>query len=71
VVGATVLALGLTIGLTGVRGVAALATVAVAGAALAEVCRRRVGGMTGDTLGATGELAEALVLVLGVGLTSP
>jgi adenosylcobinamide-GDP ribazoletransferase len=71
VVGATVLALGLTIGLTGVRGVAAWATVAVAGAALAEVCRRRIGGMTGDTLGATGELAEALVLVLGVGLTAP
>jgi cobalamin 5'-phosphate synthase/cobalamin synthase len=71
VVGATVLALGLTIGFTGVRGVAALATVAVAGAALVEVCRRRVGGMTGDTLGATGELAEALVLVVGVGLTSP
>jgi adenosylcobinamide-GDP ribazoletransferase len=71
VVGATVLALGLTFGLSGVQGVAACATVAVAGAALAEVCRRRIGGMTGDTLGATGELAEALVLVLGVGLTAP
>jgi adenosylcobinamide-GDP ribazoletransferase len=71
VVGATVLALGIAIWLTGIGGVAAWAAVAVAGAALAEVCRRRVGGMTGDTLGATGELAEALVLVLGVGLTAP
>ncbi len=71
VVGATALALGIAIGLTGLGGVAALAAVAVAGAALAEVCRRRVGGMTGDTLGATGELAEALVLVLAVGLTAP
>ena len=71
VVGATVLALGIAIWLTGIGGAAALAAVAVAGAALAEVCRRRIGGMTGDTLGATGELAEALVLVLGVGLTAP
>ena len=71
VVGATVLALGIHDLADRDRGVAAWATVAVAGAALAEVCRRRVGGMTGDTLGATGELAEALVLVLGVGLTAP
>lgn len=29
-------------------------------------CRRRIGGFTGDTLGATGELAEAAVLLTAV-----
>ncbi|WP_242338997.1 MULTISPECIES: adenosylcobinamide-GDP ribazoletransferase [Anaeromyxobacter] len=71
VAGATALALGVALGLAGVRGAVAWATVALAGAAFAGFCRRRIGGMTGDTLGATGELAEALVLVLGVGLAAP
>lgn len=65
--GATVLAGALALGLGGVRGAAAMAVVALAGAALAALCRRRVGGVTGDTLGAAAELAEALALVLGAG----
>ncbi len=36
----------------------------VAGVALSIIARRRLGGITGDTLGATGELATAGVLVL-------
>jgi adenosylcobinamide-GDP ribazoletransferase len=71
VAGATALALGIALGLAGVRGGVAWAAVALAGAAFAGLCRRRIGGMTGDTLGATGELAEALVLVLAVGLAAP
>ncbi len=46
------------------------ATVAVAACTVAHgiVCRRRIGGVTGDTLGALTETAEALVLVVAVAL---
>lgn len=67
VVGATVLACALAGGLAGARGLGAAAAVALLGVGWAALCGRRVGGMTGDTLGASAELAEALVLVLGAG----
>lgn len=69
--GATALAVAVAVGVAGWRGGAAAIAVAVLGAAFAALCRRRIGGMTGDTLGAAGELSEALVLVLGVGLGAP
>ncbi|HEX9306733.1 MAG TPA: adenosylcobinamide-GDP ribazoletransferase [Anaeromyxobacter sp.] len=66
--GATLLAVGAAVGLAGVRGVLALG--AVAGFTLGHglACRRRIGGVTGDTMGAAVELAEALALVAGVAL---
>jgi cobalamin synthase len=32
--------------------------------------RRRIGGVTGDTMGANTELSEAVVLVVAVGMTT-
>lgn len=46
------------------RGCAALLLVALASAGWAWYCRRRIGGITGDTLGAAIEIAECLVLLL-------
>jgi cobalamin 5'-phosphate synthase/cobalamin synthase len=66
--GAVLLALALALLAAGWRGLLAAAVVGLAAAAYAAFCRRRIGGMTGDTLGAAAEGAEALVLVLGVGL---
>lgn len=42
---------------------------AATGAASATACRRRIGGVTGDTLGATVEISEAAVLVARLALT--
>ena len=66
--GATVFACAPAIALGGLRGLLAILAVGVLGAAWATACWRRIGGMTGDTLGASSELAEALVLVLGAGM---
>lgn len=66
--GATLIALGAAVWLAGANGALA------AGGALAVtflfglLCRRKLGGVTGDTLGASVELAEAIVLLLAVGL---
>jgi cobalamin 5'-phosphate synthase/cobalamin synthase len=67
--GATVLALGIAVGLAGARtgaiwfGAAAMVTWAVGGMA-----KERIGGVTGDTMGAATELTEALIYVLAVAL---
>nr|VFK25431.1 MAG: cobalamin-5'-phosphate synthase [Candidatus Kentron sp. MB]VFK29096.1 MAG: cobalamin-5'-phosphate synthase [Candidatus Kentron sp. MB]VFK74672.1 MAG: cobalamin-5'-phosphate synthase [Candidatus Kentron sp. MB] len=45
-------------------GLAAVGTVIMAIALFAYWCWRRIGGVTGDTLGAASELAEALVLLV-------
>ena len=45
-------------------GVRALLTVSVVFACWRSACMRRLGGMTGDTLGALTELAEAAVLIV-------
>jgi cobalamin 5'-phosphate synthase/cobalamin synthase len=47
------------------HGLAALLAAAALAAAFGALCRRRLGGVTGDTLGASAQLVEALVLVLG------
>jgi adenosylcobinamide-GDP ribazoletransferase len=66
--GSTAIALAVSLGAGGLRGaLAALAAFAFA-VAFGALCRRRIGGVTGDTLGAATELAEALVLVVGAAL---
>lgn len=42
---------------------------AVVAAAFITLCRRRIGGITGDCVGATGELVEMAAVVVGVILT--
>jgi adenosylcobinamide-GDP ribazoletransferase len=69
--GATAIALGVAVALAGARGAVAAAAVAALGVAFGALCRRRIGGVTGDTLGAAAEASEALVLVLAVGLGAP
>jgi adenosylcobinamide-GDP ribazoletransferase len=49
-----------------VRGIACWAAVAVLSAAFGGYCRRKIGGITGDTLGANVEICESAVLVLGL-----
>ncbi|MBI4509795.1 MAG: adenosylcobinamide-GDP ribazoletransferase [Deltaproteobacteria bacterium] len=66
VVGATLLT-GLGAGaLLGLRGLLLTFAVAAAASLLGWICVRRIGGVTGDTLGATIEACETLTLVLGV-----
>jgi adenosylcobinamide-GDP ribazoletransferase len=65
---ATVIAVGVAVALAGPRGAIAAAAVAAVGAVFGALCRRRLGGVTGDTLGAAAEMAEAMVVVLAVGL---
>lgn len=72
VVGGTVLASVLAFGFVG--GTPALLAFGVAGAAFAHnglVCRRRIGGVTGDTLGAATETAEVLVLAAAAIVVQP
>lgn len=67
-VGTTVGAGAIAVGAAGISGAWAFLSVAVFTGAHGVACRRRIGGVTGDTLGASVEIAEALVLVLAVGL---
>ena len=64
--GAAILGVAVASATAGIRGL--IASVAAAGAAAAWTwrCRRRLGGMTGDTLGATIEGTQALVLLFGL-----
>ncbi|MFY2562444.1 adenosylcobinamide-GDP ribazoletransferase [Corallococcus terminator] len=68
VVGATVLALGFALGLMGWKGGAALVLVACVSALQGLWCRKKIDGITGDTMGANTEVCEALVLVLVLAL---
>ena len=67
-VGATIVA-AIVAGLASGRSAVAcwLAVVAVTGI-VGRVCRRRIGGVTGDTLGANIELSEVAVLVMAAGV---
>ncbi len=66
--GAVVLAVGVAVALEGWNGIG-LAGVAALGAAILLVGSRRwLGGVTGDTLGASSELVEVAVLVTAVAL---
>ena len=53
---------------SGVRGLIGTVAAAAAAGAWAWRCRRRLGGMTGDTLGAGVEMTELVVLLVGVAL---
>lgn len=60
---------GATLLLAAVAGWRAVAFGAVAGSvtvAVGHACRRRIGGFTGDTLGATGELTESAIWLTAV-----
>jgi len=64
---ATAIAIALAAGLARWRGVAACAVVAVLSVIWCAICRRRIGGLTGDTLGALTEVTELSVYLLAVG----
>lgn len=66
--GATAIAIALAAGAGGVHGLIAFVAVAAWSVAHGAACRKRIGGVTGDTLGALTETAEALVLVVAVAL---
>jgi adenosylcobinamide-GDP ribazoletransferase len=68
VVGATVIAGLVTWELAGWRGAACAGAVVAVCALNALLCLRRIGGVTGDTLGANAEVSETVVLLLAVGL---
>ena len=57
-------ALVLVIAVAGAAGIAALALGWLIGALFGRWCRRRVGGVTGDLLGAASELVETSILLL-------
>jgi adenosylcobinamide-GDP ribazoletransferase len=65
---ATALAAAVALGLAGWRGAIALTSVALFAALHGLACRRRIGGVTGDTLGAGVEVAEVLVLFVAVAM---
>jgi cobalamin 5'-phosphate synthase/cobalamin synthase len=52
--------------LVGLRGLAAALLVLAVSGIWGWYCRRRIGGITGDTLGASVEISEALVLLAGL-----
>jgi adenosylcobinamide-GDP ribazoletransferase len=66
--GATAVAVGAALFLAGGWGIVHLAAVATVAWLGARYCRRRIGGITGDTMGATSEICEALVYVLVLAL---
>ncbi|MGH3059619.1 MAG: adenosylcobinamide-GDP ribazoletransferase [Gaiellaceae bacterium] len=60
------LGIGVAVGVLGLRGLWLAAGAAVAALAVALVARQRLGGVTGDVLGAAVELATTLALVAAV-----
>jgi adenosylcobinamide-GDP ribazoletransferase len=58
-----VLGLGLAVVALGLRGIALVGAAALCAAAVGLVARRRLGGVTGDVLGASVELATTVALV--------
>lgn len=65
---ATLLSGLLALGLLGLEGALLFAGVALCTAVHGWLCYRRLGGVTGDTLGANTETSEALVYVLAIAL---
>jgi adenosylcobinamide-GDP ribazoletransferase len=61
---ATVIAIAAAVAIDSWRGTVAFALVAIGSGLWGWRCRRRIGGVTGDTLGAGIEAAECLVLLL-------
>jgi adenosylcobinamide-GDP ribazoletransferase len=66
--GATLLALGFAGGLLGWRGGVVFAGVTAVSAIQGAWCMQRIGGITGDTMGANTEVCETLVFVVLLGL---
>ncbi len=62
------LALAIAVALAGTTGLALFAAAAAVTAAVGLLSRRRLGGVTGDVMGAAIELSAALALVLAVAL---
>jgi adenosylcobinamide-GDP ribazoletransferase len=67
-VAGSALAAGLALGLTGIEALPMIAAGALATAAVGLLARRRLGGATGDVMGAAVELAAALALLVAVAL---
>jgi len=65
---AALLAVVMAAGVVGAIGLAASAAVALLVAAIGGLAKIRIGGITGDVCGGIGQLAEAVVLVLTVGM---
>ncbi len=61
----TASAVAITIYFLGRQGGIAITLITAASLLMAWLCRRRIGGMTGDTLGANVEICESLILALG------
>ncbi|MCI5144456.1 MAG: adenosylcobinamide-GDP ribazoletransferase [Candidatus Electrothrix sp. AR3] len=57
---------GMAWGTVGARGALAVFTVILLTALFAALCSRKIGGITGDTLGAICELAEAMIALIFV-----
>jgi len=65
---ATVLVIGVTAFNGSWHGFACLAAVAITTSWFGRFCYRKIGGVTGDTLGANIEICECVVLLLGLAL---
>jgi cobalamin synthase len=65
---AALLGAGIAVAVLGWDGTIAIGAVAVAALVAAVGCRVWLGGVTGDTLGAVTQVAEAVVLVVVLGL---
>jgi adenosylcobinamide-GDP ribazoletransferase len=63
---AAILGLAIAAASAGVRGLVAYVAAAAAAGLWAWRCRRRLGGMTGDTLGASVEMTVMVVLLVGL-----
>jgi len=70
VIGASVMALVFCFVLVGVQTILALTLTCVVFLLLAWLCHRRIKGVTGDTMGATTEISEVLLLGMGAAMVS-
>jgi len=68
VVWATVFCALITVAAANWRGVVCWGVTASAASLFGYFCRRKIGGVTGDTLGTTEQMSESIVLLLGVAL---